>query len=65
MQHIDPLLTFYRRCLGPGKKPSRANALHFVKNISLYTDYRVRHHGMSTTEAAKIIAEAERILEAS
>lgn len=59
----DPLLAFYRRLLGPGKKPTLENARHFVEHVSAYTDFHVRYKGMSTVEAAAIIAEAQQILE--
>jgi hypothetical protein len=63
MQQQDPILAFYRRCLGPAKKPTPENARHFVEHISAYTDFHVRWKGMSTIEAAEIIAEAKQILE--
>lgn len=63
MQQPDPLIAFYRRCLGSTKKPTRANALHFAQHISAYTDFHVRYKGMSTLQAAEIIAEAQAILE--
>ena len=63
MHPQDALLAFYRRCLGPGKKPTLAHARHFAEHISAYTDFHVRYKGMTTVEAAAIIAEAQQILE--
>jgi hypothetical protein len=63
MPSHDPLIAFYRRCLGPAKRPSIESARHFAQHISAYTDFHVRYRGMTTPEAAAIIAEAQQILE--
>lgn len=62
MPQPDPLVAFYRRCLGAGKRPSLESARHFAKHIDAFTDFHVRYMGMTTLEAAAIIAEAQQLI---
>jgi hypothetical protein len=63
MPPTHPFIAFYRRCLGPAKKPALSDACYFLEHIDYFATHQVRYCGWSAQQAADLIAEAAALLE--